>query len=87
MLGISRQAVSKWEQNTGYQEMERLLKLSEILDVSLDELVNVYVDTKENSFVSKKLSSNKNNIIFIKTYDGKKIVSCIKEGFNLLLDE
>lgn len=78
MLGISRQAVSKWEQNTGYPEMEKLLKLSKVLNTTLDELINVNADNKESNFVSKKLSSDKNDSIFIKTYDGKKIVKCIK---------
>ena len=39
MLGVSRQAVSKWEQGDGYPEVEKLLVLSERLGVSLDELM------------------------------------------------
>ena len=35
-LNVSRQAVSKWEQNSGYPEMEKLIQLSAILEVSLD---------------------------------------------------
>ena len=38
-LNVSRQAVSKWEQNSGYPEMEKLIQLSAILEVSLDYLV------------------------------------------------
>lgn len=30
-LNVSRQAVSKWEQNSGYPEMEKLVHLSAIL--------------------------------------------------------
>ena len=39
MLDVSRQAVSKWEQGDGYPEVEKLLVLSDKLDISLDELM------------------------------------------------
>ena len=39
MLDVSRQAVSKWEQGDGWPEAEKLLVLSDILDISLDELM------------------------------------------------
>ena len=39
MLGVSRQAVSKWEQGEGYPEVEKLLVLADRLDISLDELM------------------------------------------------
>ena len=39
MLGVSRQAVSKWELGDGYPEVEKLLILSKKLNVSLDSLL------------------------------------------------
>ena len=39
-LGVSRQAVSKWERDEAVPEVEKLLRLSELYGVSLDELVN-----------------------------------------------
>lgn len=39
LLNVSRQAVSKWESGQGYPEVDKLVKLSEILEVSLDELM------------------------------------------------
>ena len=39
MLGVSRQAVSKWEQGDGFPEAEKLMILSEKLGVSLDSLM------------------------------------------------
>ena len=41
MLGVSRQAVSKWELGEGYPEVDKLLILSEKLNVSLDSLLGV----------------------------------------------
>lgn len=39
MLGVSRQAVSKWELDEGYPEVEKLMILSKKLNVSLDSLL------------------------------------------------
>ena len=38
-LEISRQSVSKWETDASIPELDKLLKLSELFDVTLDELV------------------------------------------------
>ena len=40
MLGVSRQAISKWEQGQGYPEVEKLLLLSSKLNISLDTLMS-----------------------------------------------
>ena len=39
LLGVSRQAVSKWELGEGYPEVDKLLILSQKLNVSLDSLM------------------------------------------------
>lgn len=39
LLGVSRQAISKWENDNGYPEMEKMIRLSQIYQVSLDYLV------------------------------------------------
>ena len=41
LLGVSRQAVSRWEMGDGYPEVEKLLMLSEKLGVSLDEMMGL----------------------------------------------
>ena len=38
LLGVSRQAVSLWESDSGYPEVEKLLDIKRILKVSLDYL-------------------------------------------------
>lgn len=38
-LGVSRQAVSKWENDSGYPEMEKIIRLSQLYQVSLDYLM------------------------------------------------
>lgn len=37
---ISRQSVSKWERGEAYPKMDKLLRLSVKLDISLDELLS-----------------------------------------------
>jgi transcriptional regulator with XRE-family HTH domain len=39
LLNVSRQAVSKWEQENGFPETEKLIHLAQKLDISLDELL------------------------------------------------
>lgn len=38
-LYVSRQAVSKWERNETYPELDNLIRLSDLYDISLDELI------------------------------------------------
>ena len=39
MLDVSRQSISKWENNSAVPELDKLVKLSEIFEISLDMLV------------------------------------------------
>ena len=39
LLGVSRQSVTKWEAEKSYPEMDKLLKLCQIFECSLDDLV------------------------------------------------
>ena len=38
-LDVSRQTISKWESGQSTPEMEKLVKISEIFEISLDELI------------------------------------------------
>lgn len=71
-LNVSRQTVSKWESSKTIPELEKLVKLSEIYNISLDELIKGVTSetiSKENS--NKKLSKLK---LFIKKHLKKIIV-------------
>ena len=39
-LNVSRQSVSKWENNSAVPELDKLVKLSSLFGITLDELVN-----------------------------------------------
>ena len=45
-LGVSRQAISKWERDNGYPEIEKIIRMSKLFNVSLDYLLNEE-DTKK----------------------------------------
>ncbi len=47
-MDISRQAISKWETGNSYPDIEKILKLSEIFQLSLDELVKGDKNFQEN---------------------------------------
>ena len=49
ILDVSRQAVSKWEQGNGYPEVEKLLLLSNKLNVSLDSLMATEITQEYNT--------------------------------------
>jgi transcriptional regulator with XRE-family HTH domain len=52
-IGVSRQTVSKWESGDTTPEMEKLIKMSRLFDVSLDELLGV-----ENPAASRRHVNN-----------------------------
>lgn len=76
-LEVSRQAVSKWEQGAGYPEVEKLIALSHIFNVSLDSLLSEEA-VKSSSNVDVTNSVVKTGKIRISSFDGKSIVNCNK---------
>lgn len=59
-IGTTRQAISKWENNQGYPETEKLLQLSNIFEVSTDYLLKDEKTVKDSDergyYVSKEMS-------------------------------
>lgn len=49
ILGVSRQAISKWESDAAYPETDKLIRMSEIFDCSLDYLLKneIEADSRE----------------------------------------
>lgn len=52
-LGLSRQAISNWEANKSYPDLDNIVLLSKLYDVSVDELLGT--DIREN--VTEKQST------------------------------
>lgn len=47
-LAVTRQSVSKWETGEGYPEIEKLIQIVAVLNVSLDELFSDEIHTNCN---------------------------------------
>ncbi len=60
MLDVSRQSISKWENNSAVPELDKLVKLSEIFEISLDMLVKGE-EFKNETVVDKKFEVNQNH--------------------------
>lgn len=52
-LGVSRQAVSKWESNQAYPEMDKVLQLAKMFNLNVDDLLNQDVKEVTNEKQSK----------------------------------
>ena len=39
ILGVSRQSISKWESNLAYPETEKLIRIGELFECSMDYLL------------------------------------------------
>lgn len=52
-LGISRQAISKWEMGTAIPDVENMLALSKLFSVSVDYLINETMESELDTPVAK----------------------------------
>lgn len=73
MLNISRQAVSKWEAGKTYPDIDNLLLLRNLFNVTLDDLVvNEYIDKCKDVSGIDKLSEEINNKSKDEEYDNEE---------------
>ena len=47
-MGVTDKAVSKWERDLSFPDINSIPKLAEVFEVSVDELMQVKTETKEN---------------------------------------
>lgn len=79
-LDVSRQTVSKWEVGSATPEVEKIVKLSDIFNVSVDYLVK----ENEEKYIKKGITINKKLIVNILL--GLLVVLSIVLGINKLID-
>src|SRR5574344_575843 len=60
-LGVSRQAVSKWESGSSYPEMDKLIQIAKIFECTLDDLTNDEISVEKIN--SKKDKNPLNDIV------------------------
>ena len=57
MLGVSRQSVSKWESNIAYPEIDKLIRMSEIFNVSTDYLLKDKQESNQETLSKNRISN------------------------------
>ena len=74
LLGVSRQAVSKWELGDGYPEVEKLLMIAGKLNVSMAYLLDLKVEVGYEDFIALKEKEGFRELIStLKEMDSEKI--------------
>lgn len=76
-LDVSRQAVSKWENNSAVPELDKLLGMSELFSVSLDELVK---GVREEKSVVAELKNDGPYAEFRTPFPQRKIAALVLFG-------
>ena len=77
ILGVSRQAVSKWESDGGYPETEKLIAISKQLNISIDYLLN------DASVMEKKEEVEEKSVVYATLEDVKKEISEITNAIQI----
>lgn len=84
-LNVSRQAISKWESNKAYPDIDNLILLRDIFNVTLDDLIISENNTKSEDINEATESSSDTKWYNIKCNNVKKSSEEDDEGINLML--
>lgn len=85
ILGVSRQAISKWESDSGYPETDKLVLLSKELGVSIDFLMdNAAPDYKKEGEEIIPASVSEKTIT-IATHDGRQVINCLRVQYSKIM--
>lgn len=81
-LDVSRQSISKWENNSAVPDLDKIIKLSEIFDITIDELVKgVTQDKTDETTYSTLKTEQKVEYIYVQpqnaSMEGRKIAGII----------
>lgn len=61
-LGVSRQAVSKWERNEAYPDTENLIAISRFYNISIDDLINKSLSSEDAAVDNSSIDTTKERI-------------------------
>lgn len=81
-IGVSRQAVTKWETDTGIPDINNIQSLAKVFHISIDTLLSHYIDTPYVSKIEYDLDTPKDfdiNLgtlgdVSIEGYEGEKLL-------------
>lgn len=89
-LEVSRQSVSKWENNSALPDLDKIIKLSEIFGVTIDEIVKGASTDKLDMAEQNTQYSEKAKVEYVyvqpqKTMESRKIAGIVLFGMAFLL--
>ena len=93
-LGVTRQAVSKWESGISYPEMDKVMQICQLFNLNINELVHenlnqVTEKKKEKDNLSKIVDSFFNYITKVvnlfSSFKFKDIIKCLFEQFVIII--
>ncbi|MGF9772955.1 helix-turn-helix transcriptional regulator [Priestia aryabhattai] len=67
-MNVSRQAVYKWENDKGYPDIQNLLKLSEIYETTIDELIKSDSTFQDKINIDINIDGDKKKTLMRKCY-------------------
>ena len=85
-LNVSRQSVSKWENNTAVPDLDKLIKMKQIFEVSIDELVFGETSKEISNEKGNNISTNENTND-IKEIDNNTYVTIYRQSGEILTIE
>lgn len=84
-LNVSRQSISKWETDASIPELDKLIMLSDLFNITMDELVRDELPEKNTD--EKKASTEKSNpetVVINKQMSTQKIIGFILLGAGII---
>ena len=83
-LGVSRQAISKWESDNGYPETEKLLAISETLNISIDFLLNDSSSSEGKQKIAELESIKASGKLYIIDVNKRKLAAFEEFGIDMI---
>lgn len=84
-MNVSRQSISKWETGTSVPELEKLIQLSELFHITLDELVKGELIPEKEIEEEPETVIQATQVIVQKTSNTRKIIGTILCCFGALI--
>lgn len=84
-IGVSRQAVSKWERDKAYPDLDRLVCICEILDVQVGELIYGKNGQANEPGEASQERGTANNTVHMRNFRGKCRLARLKALFVILV--
>lgn len=83
-IGVSRQAVSKWERDKAYPDLDRLVCICEILDVQAGELIYGKSGQADGPGQASREREIANNTVHMRNFRGKCRLARLRTVFAIL---